>query len=1114
MTLLKIAGRSLVHYRRTHAAVAMGVAAAVAVLAGSLLVGASVRESLRTIAGARLGATSVVVANTFPFTESLADRVGGRLSAPVAPMFTLTGTVAHEPTSRRAGAVNVYAIDDRFFRLHRVQAATLGQNEVWLSEDLATDLGAKAGDAVVIRLPKPTDIPIDSLHGRRDEAGRSIRLSVAGTLGRAAMGEFSLAPGQGPVRSAFISLARLQRDLDLDGRINTLLIADPGDAAGTGPALASSMTIADLGLTVAPLDQSDALVIESTRGLIPDAVGEALTTKAAGAGLATTPILTWLANRLIAADGLVPYSLVSAIGPDAGGDARIAQWLATPGEVPPIVLNEWTARELRAQPGTIVNLEYFKWLDSGQLVTEHASFRVAGTIPMTGLGVDRRLAPDYPGITTATGVADWDPPFPIDLGLVRPQDEAYWRAYRTASKALIPLAAGQSLWRSRHGQLTSIRVRTAAAPGSSTPLAVAALTDTIVATVDPSRAGFTVVDVRQQSAAASAGSTDFGAYFSYFSAFLMISALLLAALFFRLGIEQRLSQIGVLRATGYTLAHIRRLFLIEATVVITAGAAAGVVMAVGWAALMMFALRTWWIGAVGTTQLQLHIDATSLMLGSAGASESAVIAIAWTIRSLNKATPRALLSGSRADVVPAKRIRGFWLAPIALLAAGALSALALMRLIPAAGAFFGAGALILVAGLAAFRRRLTRPSVGEGTAIQTVSGLGVRNASWRPGRSVTVAGLVSAAVFLLVSVDAFRKNAGPMDARDSGTGGFALIAESAIPIVHDLQTHDGRLAAGLTDASGGPNVDPQIFGLRLRPGDDASCVNLFQPRHPRIAGVPDALVREARFTFARSVAKDAAALANPWTLLGPPADDGAVPAIVDATSLEYVLHASVGDILTVDADTTRPIRMRIVGSLADSVLQGEILIAESAFRYLFPDLPGYRLFLVSVPQPTPERVEAATVELERSLDSFGFDAEETTRRLAAFHRVENTYLSTFQALGGLGLMLGCLGVVAVVLRNVLERRRELALLGAAGFTGADLQRLIAMEHVTVIGAGLVIGLVAAAVAVAPVVASRGGGVPWHALVWIVPVALAGLAAAVGATRSLRRLPLVPSLRSE
>jgi len=104
--------------------------------------------------------------------------------------------------------------------------------------------------------------------------------------------------------------------------------------------------------------------------------------------------------------------------------------------------------------------------------------------------------------------------------------------------------------------------------------------------------------------------------------------------------------------------------------------------------------------------------------------------------------------------------------------------------------------------------------------------------------------------------------------------------------------------------------------------------------------------------------------------------------------------------------------------------------------------------------------------------------------------------------------------VAIVLRNVLERRRELALLGAAGFTGRDLQRLVATEHVTIVGIGLVVGLAAAAIAVAPVLLSRSGAIPWRAVAWVIPVALAGFVAAHAATRHLRRLSLVESLRSE
>jgi hypothetical protein len=274
------------------------------------------------------------------------------------------------------------------------------------------------------------------------------------------------------------------------------------------------------------------------------------------------------------------------------------------------------------------------------------------------------------------------------------------------------------------------------------------------------------------------------------------------------------------------------------------------------------------------------------------------------------------------------------------------------------------------------------------------------------------------------------------------------------------------------------------------------------------------MVETAPFRFARSIAATDAARANPWTLLGPPDGDGIVPAIVDATSLQYVLHGAVNDVMTVDADTTRPIRLRIVASLADSVLQGEILIADAAFRQLFPELPGYRLFLAAVPGAGTEPRDAAARALESAFADYGFDAEDAARRLEAFHRVENTYLSTFQALGGLGLGLGCLGLVAVVARNVLERRRELALLGAAGYTGRDLQIVVASEHIALVVAGLVVGVAAALVAVAPVVHARGGALPWSALVWLAPVAIAGLLSALLATGRVRRLPLIPSLRRE
>jgi ABC-type antimicrobial peptide transport system permease subunit len=1141
MTLSRLAFDSLRYYWRTHAAVAAGVAAAVAVLAGALLVGHSVRESLRSIASGRLGRTQLVVSADHPFTTSLADRVTSRLVAAkvgpqpqAVPLFALTGSALHEPSGRRANVVNVYGVDQRFFTFHGVTATAPTGTDAWLSADLAAELTATGNDALVVRVARPTDIPVDSLHGRRDDTGKSLRLTVRGVLAREAMGEFSLAPTQGPVRAVFMSLARLERDLAQPDRANVLLTSGlPSGETGVKTlrdALGPSLTADDLGLRFETLDRSTFLA-EATGGLVSDAMASAIEAAAGRESLSATPVFTWLANRMTVGSRTTPYSLVTAIGPDAAGDKALADALKGPQPPqgsqpppgpqaqqapPPIVLNEWLARDLGAKPGDALTLEYYRWAEEGRLVTDQASFKVAGVLPMRGLAVDRRLAPPYPGITEARGFSEWDPPFPIDLKLVRPADETYWKEYRTSPKAFMPLASGQRLWGTRYGRLTSVRLRPTKGD-LDLPAITTRLAGTVPASVPPASAGLTTTDVETQNAAASAGATDFGAYFSYFSFFLMVSALLLAALCFRLSIEQRLQHIGVLRATGYPLETIRKLWFIEGGIVAAIGAVIGMALAVAWAAFMMHGLATWWIGAVGTTRLQLHVTWTALAIGALAGALAAAAAIALTVRRLSVHTPRQLISGSTEP--PLAELRSGWpvLALMTLAAAIVLSLLTAMGVIPAAGGFFGAGLLVLVGGILALSRWLRRS--GNGTiASVTDSGLmrlGVRNASWRPGRSLTSAGLVASAVFLIVSVDAFRKGADTASGRQSGTGGFALMAESALPIVDDPSTTSGMESLGL---QGGPNdaamAGVKLVPMRLRPGDDASCLNLYQPAQPRVLGVSQAFIDERRFAFARSTATNDEDKANPWRLLGPADPEGAVPAILDATSLEYIFHAAVGDVITIDAATPRPVKLRVVGALADSVLQGEILISERAFLSLYPRLAGYRVLLVDITPATAERTATVTKLLEDRLNAFGVDAQETSARLAAFHRVENTYLSTFQTLGGLGLVLGTLGLIAVIARNVLERRRELALLGAAGYSGRDLQLVVSAEYLVLVAAGLAIGALAAAVAIAPVLAQRGLRPPLLPLTWLAIVAGVGVLTALIATIRVRRLPLVASLRSE
>jgi len=164
--------------------------------------------------------------------------------------------------------------------------------------------------------------------------------------------------------------------------------------------------------------------------------------------------------------------------------------------------------------------------------------------------------------------------------------------------------------------------------------------------------------------------------------------------------------------------------------------------------------------------------------------------------------------------------------------------------------------------------------------------------------------------------------------------------------------------------------------------------------------------------------------------------------------------------------------------------------------------------------PETRATELATTIEDRLADS-GVDVVDTRARLASYHRVENTYLATFQALGALGLLLGTLGVGAVLARNVLERQREWGLLRAVGYEPGHLRRLVISESAVLVLGGLAIGTLSAAVAVAPALVERSQSLPLRELALVlVGVSGVGLAASLAALRLATRIPAVSALKNE
>ncbi|HUG52493.1 MAG TPA: ABC transporter permease, partial [Vicinamibacteria bacterium] len=461
----------LVHYWRTNLAVVLGVATAVAVLAGSLLVGESVRASLARLALERLGRTSDAITSSRFFGEPLAARLreqpGFRARyAHAAPLLSVPGTVARLEGGRRAGDVFVHGVDERFFALHGVDPPVgLDGRGAALSPALAADLQAKEGDGIVALLASAEDVPGSTLFGRRDQPAARLRLGVAAVLPRERLGEFTLRPTAQQVRALFVPLDTLQRALKLEDRVNTVLVSSAGEGEGpagdqapTLPALvAAAARIEDAGLRVRELPSRGALAVESPAGLLDDDAVAAAIRVGREQGLEPRPALVYLANAIRAAGREVPYSRVAGLDPE-GLRALGGRGPDAPGDAPPIVLNSWAAEDLGVAAGEPVTLDYYLWKEDGRLLTESTTFRLMAVVPLEGPADDRDLVPEYPGITTSTHLSDWDPPFPVDLARIRPRDEKYWDRYRTTPKAFVPLEVAQEKWGRRLGRVSSVRL--------------------------------------------------------------------------------------------------------------------------------------------------------------------------------------------------------------------------------------------------------------------------------------------------------------------------------------------------------------------------------------------------------------------------------------------------------------------------------------------------------------------------------------------------------------------------------------------------------------------------------------------------------------------------------
>ena len=1184
MTARTLLLQTLLFHWRTNLAVWLGVVAGTAVIGGALIVGDSVRASLRDMTLARLGKIDYALTGPRFFRQQLAAELQTSLEpgqefkslAAILVPASIEKRAAGKGTAlTRAGRVNIIALERSSPTALQVTLPTAAANEVVLSRRLARDLEASPGDEVTLLLELPSDIPRDSLLGKRDETAVQIPLMVSAILDDAtAGGRFGLNPDQQLASNAFVSLPMLQERLGLAGhaptqrdprslpaRVNTIFVLNfkqdgvptigPGGAESLAQILQSRWRLDDFHTRIVANDKFEYLSLESDRMILDRPVAHAALKVAQQLGCQVSPVLAYIANRIsvvepagnAVAAGDNPaysrYSVVAGLDPElfsAKAHAPFGPFRFIAPETPPdfgegqieqpgkngeVILNNWLAQDLHAKVGDVVQLMYHVVGSHGELPEEERRFVVRGIVTLDGtVADDRGLIPEVHGITDVNSFDDWDAPFPMKK--VTRRDDAYWKKYRATPKAFVTLKTAQHLWQSRYGDLTSLRF--SAIPGKTLRESNDLLTDGLLQELKGVELGLSFQPVKYQGLRASSGSTDFGSLFIGFSFFLILSAMILIGLLFRLGIERRATNVGLLLAVGFAPSQVRKLLLAEGGLLVTAGGLAGLLAAVAYASVIIHGLKTWWLGAIGTQFLELHIVPLSLALGLVLSVAVALGAIWWGIRGLWALSVRGLLSGvAEPPRLAAHHTRrgarakraAFVLAALSLTATAAV----VLKIVPQREAFAGfswptivffvVGLNTLAAGLVSLTAWIDsdRTVAVHGTGLAGALRLGTRNAARHRSRSVLSTGLIASATFLIVAIAAGHRNPAVEEPdKFSGNGGFTLVAESSIPILFDLNTPEGRSQLGLDDPATTQTLAPmqRAVAFRLKPGENASCLNIYQTSQPTILGVPSEMIERGGFKFV------GAGEANPWPRLNQRTEDDAIPVFGDMNTLQYSLHVGPGQIMEIRSEDGEMVKVKIAGMLDSSVFQGVLLMEESRFQKLFPSQVGYQYFLIEAPLMSTAAVGDV---LESKLG--GFDAERVADRLTSFLAVQNTYLSTFQALGGLGLLLGTIGLSTVMLRNVLERRSELALMRAVGFGDFLVAALVLCENAILLGWGLATGTVSALLAMLPHLLSTGADVPWREVTIILgAVFVAGMLGAIVAVRGALRTPVLATLRAE
>lgn len=844
---------------------------------------------------------------------------------------------------------------------------------------------------LVLRLPSTGMVPSGSLFVSKNYT-TSLRLQNTGMVPVKAGGNLSLKNEQTIPLNIFVNRSELAEQLETPQKINLILSAEKL----SDDVIAQAWDYTVSGLSVER--KTSHSEIRSDRVFLPqDLVNCCMDFSA------PNRLFSYLANSIVHRSDTIPYSFATAMDSYCG----------EPLQKHEAILSDYSAARLKAQIGDSISLAYFTSADLKTLETQSARFLVKAIVPIAELQADSSLSANFPGLSDVDDCTDWDSDLPIDLSRVKDDDEAYWDCYRSTPKILIAYDAVADHWGNAYGVATAMRT---------------AELHPDLSQLRPEMFGIQLIHPREAGLHAAQNSIDFSSLFLALGFFIIIAALLLMQIPLAEMLEVRKGEIALLQAIGFSRKAITKLFMREAIPLVFLSAVAGVLLGIAYTSVVMWLLGNLWHDATHTVGFGVHLSMQSI---GVGLLVGVVLAISLARQTIRKQTAaiesKATARNQKSNLLRKRRVA---ILSISITLAAVLANLFFMQSV----AIFVVISVLLMTSFACFGDYILCKKAVQNDYLNRNS---VVWKSLFANRKQAIRSFLSLAlgVFVVFSVGLNRQGFADSSKLKTGSGGYSMWAESSVPIYHNLQTEEGRAKLSLAELP----VNAEIMQCLRFSADEASCLNLNKVGTPNVLGVDMAVLERSSFQI-KSCVED-------WDKENifsnmQSGKQQVYPALVDETVLLWSLGMQLGDTVFYADD----IAVRLVGTLVNSVFQGNILIDRSLFSSIWTATTGSEVFLVKV----DEEDKVSTQQLlAQALSEYGVRVSTTNERLKQFNSVTDAYLTIFMTLGCIGLLLGVVSFVIVCRKNLLGRKIEIELYRTLGFSSKEIQKIQYRENIIV-----------------------------------------------------------------